>query len=679
MTGVPTNGGEGGGGDAYRALAAELERAKTRASQAEIALKDVHGSTSWKLTAPLRALLAWLRRVDVSGAPELNHATLEAPPGFPSELQRLDPPLASSDASARIVDGRPLLAALLPPGFEEAADASGTQAWLYAGVRPSAPTVAVWGSVELARELALCAHVALLDDASWMLRLHEVVPDLVLLAPDARYSLTNGGDWVGHMANFCNERGVPIALWIWNDEDGLALKLAEHASAIFVLCETARQSVKKILPNKPIFVLPLGVAPELYNPIRTPGLQRLSERTAGVRMSDTLSGMLEDFATVQADAALLACESYWDLPASRVAGAMSGVENVLGVLRPEDKVALWKAGIGEQLTKDSRKPAWWTTQQILRMAACGVHANRNEKASSGADADVLTHVDPTVGTRAEVAGLSALTTAHRAMRKAIGASMLSRLEAMAGHLGRETPRKRHDTVSCLLVSKRPALARIAVESMLAQAYSSLEVILVLHGVSGEVASGIRYALPDRVRVLAEPEHRSLGYCLNMAFEASSGSYWLKIDDDDIYGPCYVQDMMLHARSIDYDLIGKPLVFTLFEQDDALFLDAGMLEFANTLHRGSWPKGVVCGATLGGRREVLEHQPFPSSRRHGVDSLFLDECSRRDMSLLVADPFNFTCTRNESERSHTWVGNERVIRSRGVRLGGRASIGEVVNL
>lgn len=673
MTDAPTN-HDRGRGDAYRDLAAQLELAKTRAAQADFELRDLRGSTSWKLTAPLRALATWLRRPEAHDAPESDHVELEVPLGIPPELQRFNPPPASSDASARIIDGRPLLAPILPPGFEESVDAVGRQAWTHAGNRPLVPSIGVLGSIELVRELAFCAHTTLLHDANWMLRFQEVIPDLVLLAPDTRSGSVNASDWVGDMADFCGRRGVPIALWMWDEEDESALALTAHASAVFVLCEAARLSVAKLLPDKPVYVLPLGIAPELYNPIRTPGLRRLSERTAGVRMSDALSSMLERIATTRVDMSLLYCESYWDIPASRAAAGMSGAWNVLGVLRPEDKVALWKAGVGEVLAKDPQKPVWWRAQQTLRMAACEAHAEADD--AFGVAASTLDA--PATGMRAKLAGLSKLAIAHQAMREALASSMAGRLEVMARHLGKEQTWRTQEKVSCLLVSKRPALATTAIDAMLKQTHLNLEVVLVLHGVSGNVALGVSDEFPDRVRVLHAPEHRSLGYCLNQAFGASSGSYWLKIDDDDVYGPRYVQDMMLHAQSIDYDLVGKPLVFTLFEQDDALYMDPETLGFANTLHRQGWPNGVVCGATLGGRRDVLERQPFPSVRRHGVDSLFLDECSRQGMSLLVADPFNFTCTRNEGARSHTWVGNERVIRSRGVKIGGGASIGELVN-
>lgn len=666
----------------YRDIAIELILAKARAARAEAELDAIRSSNSWRLTAPLRAFVVWLDALGKDKQVDSGQPKLAAPKRLPLQLCRLDLPPISSDGVGRVVDGRPLLADALPPGFQSILDGRGERGKFDAAGRRDMPVIAFWGNIELYRELMFCGDVAWLDEIEWASRLDEVTPEFVLLAPDARNRAAEAEGWIGRMIEACHQRGIPVAAWIWDVEDGFAQSIASRASAIFVLCKAAKQSIAGRFPSMPVFIAPPAIATTLYNPIRTLELQRLSTEMEGVAISDTLSDALEEPGLLRIAGLPLLYESYWNLPASRLADEMTGQGSVLGVLRPEDKVAVWKAGACEILSESPRKPRWWNDQQALRIAACGARMVRPRPISLGAGAG-----DPEDGlarSGAPLARLREMANAHRAMRDALKADLVVRMGEMRLCLGGgRDPGGRADNrgeelVSCLLVSKRPELAMEAVGAMLGQTYARLEVVLLLHGVTDEAASGIESRFRERVRVLSAPTSWSLGRCLNEAFAASRGTYWLKIDDDDIYGVRYVQDMMLHAGRLDHDLVGKPLVFTLFEQDDALYFDAEMAAFSNTIHRGGWPRGVVCGATLGGRRGVLERQGFPADRRHGIDSLFLDECANHGMSLLVTDPFGFTCTRNAATRSHTWVGNESVVRSRGTRIGGRSVVESMVN-
>ncbi|MEU8384472.1 glycosyltransferase [Streptosporangium sp. NPDC048865] len=107
------------------------------------------------------------------------------------------------------------------------------------------------------------------------------------------------------------------------------------------------------------------------------------------------------------------------------------------------------------------------------------------------------------------------------------------------------------TVSVLLVTRRPDMVGFALEQLSRQRGAEFEVILTLHGVPA-THPGVAGALAsfERPVTVVEADGSTVfGTVLNQAAARASGSFLLKMDDDDWYGPDFVSDLLLaHSYS-----------------------------------------------------------------------------------------------------------------------------------
>ena len=135
-------------------------------------------------------------------------------------------------------------------------------------------------------------------------------------------------------------------------------------------------------------------------------------------------------------------------------------------------------------------------------------------------------------------------------------SLRARARQILGAAGLEGPSL--PLVSVLVPTRRPDRLPAVIDAVTAQTYPRLELVLGLHG-DGFPRARLdeqlsRVACPGRaVRVPAEC---SLGEVLNEALAASSGEIVAKFDDDDLYGPEHLWDLVLAAEYSGAALVGK---------------------------------------------------------------------------------------------------------------------------
>ena len=135
-------------------------------------------------------------------------------------------------------------------------------------------------------------------------------------------------------------------------------------------------------------------------------------------------------------------------------------------------------------------------------------------------------------------------------------SLRTRARQILAAAGREGPGL--PMVSVLVPTRRPDRLAAAVDAVAAQTYPHVELVLGLHGESFERdrtgAQLDRLGCPARaVKVGAE---RSLGEVLNAALRVSEGRKIAKFDDDDLYGPHHLWDLVLASEYSQAALVGK---------------------------------------------------------------------------------------------------------------------------
>lgn len=670
---------------AWRQLALERRRLAELQSQ----LSQLHKSTSWRITAPMRKLVGLLRR---GGKPKLGldgemTAARRVPNGIPGELLRADLDQPVGERSGRLIDCVPFLRGLVgEPLLQSMQAPNGSSArWSFSEKR-DVPAVGFIGDEELGRELAYSASVDRLAPGNALEWLERNRIDFLLVSPafhvaewewasSFRYD-REPGETLAKVLDYCCETAIPIVFWlrIAVDDYPRVSRLIATASKVYACNAKLREIIAPYCKNDEPGILHASVEVALHNPLTTTSLRELKAGLAGACLVDAMQDRIETpdsvvAGRIPAGNKLIFTETYWSIPVE-VLDSLTVESDFWGTARSMDKLVLGKLISSELVVSSMLRPNWWNGLQVKR-------AESQQVILFGEDEPALSPEGGMVGQIREAISRH-VTARQRWLSDDTSERLAVILRDVNPASSRELSGRTWPSAACFLVSKRPQNIGRAIQGFLSQKYPNKHLILVLHGHSrGDIPSE---CMPGPgITLLEAPAHFSLGDCLNMAFDNSGADYWFKLDDDDFYGSEYLSDMMVYAGKVPFDLIGKPLAFSYFQSDGSLYVDPAMYEAANMIHVEDWKPGFVCGATLGGRRDALERVRFPNGIRSGVDSEFMRECESQGMRLLVTDPFNFVCFRSSDPSVHTWVGNEAEVRARGVRIGGPDDIAWLVDV
>jgi hypothetical protein len=200
------------------------------------------------------------------------------------------------------------------------------------------------------------------------------------------------------------------------------------------------------------------------------------------------------------------------------------------------------------------------------------------------------------------------------------------------------------TVGALLVSRRPGEVPGAVARMAIQSYRPVELVVGLHGVKStpHIQAAIA-ACELQVTLLELDGDLSLGECLNRAAGATSASVLAKIDDDDHYGPAYLEDGVHALRHSGAGVVVKAAQFTYLAARDETVLRRARQEHV-------FLDGSTAGATFLIQRSLWEAVRFPH-RTRGEDLRFLRGVRAVGGSVYAGSRWEFCYVR---KAGHTWT-------------------------
>lgn len=212
-------------------------------------------------------------------------------------------------------------------------------------------------------------------------------------------------------------------------------------------------------------------------------------------------------------------------------------------------------------------------------------------------------------------------------------------------------------VSAVVATRRPAFLADAVAMVRAQTYPKVELVVVLHGTRGrELPAAARSALRAADRVLEAPAADPLGACLGRGIAASSGAVLAKIDDDDLYGPGYLEEAVAAHAAGQGDVIGKTEAYVYLQAERQLLLwRAGA---------GGRTQRYLLGSTLLFPRRLGERpgfRPLPL----GVDLAFLDDCEALGCRFYATSRRHLVVRRMAAADHHTWRASADLFRPQGV--------------
>lgn len=202
------------------------------------------------------------------------------------------------------------------------------------------------------------------------------------------------------------------------------------------------------------------------------------------------------------------------------------------------------------------------------------------------------------------------------------------------------------SVSAVVCTNRPHQLDHVLTQAGRQVQVDLQVVVAAHGFSPDEG-----ALRARARELgvADLVIRSvegsvpLGGVFNSGVAAADGVVVTKMDDDDYYGPHYLEDLLHAKRFSRASVVGKHAHYMFVAEANAT-----LLRFPHAEQRFTH---MVMGPTITANRDLFVEIPFDQLGR-GEDSAFLRAVAAAGGSIYSADRFNFVQARG-LHQGHTW--------------------------
>ena len=686
-------------------LAQQQRSLRERATVLEVQLRQVLTSTSWRITAPLRRLRTLIGApppLAEIATPLVSKGEAAADQVWDSVLPRSTSArmlLASAEQAAktnhpcRLLGLEHSMQGLVSDALLTCAAPEDRGATLYFGRAANPPSIAFLGSDELATELAHDVRVAQLRQDGWREQLNVAPFAFLLLEPvwhvgnrEWRNALAADGrqrDLVEELLSHCREKGLPTVLWFRGDAAtaGHFNWLLDHVDAAYAMDEAAAVALQGG-GRRPVEVLAPAIQPALHNPLRS--WEHLAEADWRQRVLydgwfDLQEGAAEEpLLKALQDEHLLVAESEWEFGGVRLDDMPSFKRNAIGCVDLLGKLAVSRMVGGEVFRRSPLIPDWRRRVMMLRSMACGslVADLSGDEWRVG---ELPLREGPEELARRIPALLSDRLTrdrlVHSAFREVFShhclSDRLNRISADLGlplHFGPPPA-----SVACLLVTMRPQLLAGCLERFRADVYPHKELVVVLHGYEASLQEARALIMPgERISIYQLGREHSLGSCLNFAAAQTDAEYWAKVDDDDLYGPDYLSDVMLYRRAFDFPLAGKTAAFIYNEADQEVRWDPRYAAGRSLQLRraGQGERIHIAGGTLVGKSSVLADVPFSVTRRRGSDTEFLRRADAAGLPFVSLDYFNFALFRSGAEGFHTWNADLEQMkqRTRSVALG-----------
>ncbi|WP_157430615.1 glycosyltransferase family protein [Actinomadura macra] len=432
---------------------------------------------------------------------------------------------------------------------------------------------------------------------------------------------------VRELAAWCRERGVPTAYW----DTGAGLgDAAGSFDRVFTVAAAAVPEYRRKLGHDRVTHLPFAAQPRLHNPVRVQDQGRYSLLYEGEYDQDA--------------EALIA-------PAPRLGGhfAATGFPHLYRQRVvppwPYEQAAAARKRYKVMIAPDERR--------AYEAAAAGVpivHHRADPEPAFG-PAVVGEENAPRI-LRALLGGPELRDRqAHLALRHVHAEhTYRHRVDTVLEQLGMDAARaSRNDrpAVSLVMSTCRAEQIAPAVEMVARQRWRPLQLVMVLHGLDLDPVDVQKRAMTagiDDVVVLAADSSRTLGGCLNMAIDAADGEYIGKVDDDELYGPHYLSDLLPAFSYTEAGVVGK-----LAHYAHLASIDATLLRYPDLEHRYV---DVLRGGALLGEGDLMRSYRFADVGR-GEDTDLFRRLRSDGVRVYAADRYSFVTIRHADAKRHTW--------------------------
>jgi spore maturation protein CgeB len=522
----------------------------------------------------------------------------------------------------------------------------------------------------------------------WRQVLATSMPDLLFVESAWQ---GNNGQWRLHLTeqpseelralvSWCRDAGIPTVFW--NKEDppnyDLFLETAKLFDQVFTVDADRIPHYQRDLGHDRVDLLPFAAQPRLHNPVQRGPVQRGPVRRSPGREYDVAfagTWFADKHASRREQLELLLTPArdhglhIWSrlqnedrryrfphryrqhvvgsLPYERMLGAYTSYKLFLNV----NSVTTSKTMCSRRLFELSaaQTPVVTTpAASVEPFFGADVEVVRDEAEARAAIEVLLAHED--------LRDRMAL----RAHRRVYDEHLVThRVDTVLRAIDRDTP-VATPTVSAIVPTIRPGQLDHVLRQVGTQTWPHLQLVLVLHGIDvpPDLEARARDAGVTDLVVRRADADVTLGAALNLGVQAADGQLVAKLDDDNLYLPDYLTDLV---RALDYsgaDVAGKWAHFVHLEASRL-----NLLRFAEHEHRFT---DLVQGGTLLTGRDLAAELRFEDLPRR-VDTTFLHKVRRGGGTVYSADRFNFVSVRRADPAGHTWHVTERDLLRRSSRL------------
>lgn len=239
------------------------------------------------------------------------------------------------------------------------------------------------------------------------------------------------------------------------------------------------------------------------------------------------------------------------------------------------------------------------------------------------------------GLRLQRAVLADHTGAHRA-------------RALSAAAGLDVPRIVPATISAVVPTNRTHELDNVFGNLGRQDHPATELVLVLHGLETDDADLRRRASEagvQELQIVHADASLTLGACMNLGVDAAGGQYIAKMDDDNIYGPRYLSDLLAAFGYTDAGIVGKWAHYVWLRSTGAV-----VLRYPDSEHR--YERRIQGGSMLFAG-DVARDVRFSDIPR-AVDSDILDRSMEQGVRVYSGDRYNYVSVRGDDRHSHTWT-------------------------
>lgn len=179
-----------------------------------------------------------------------------------------------------------------------------------------------------------------------------------------------------------------------------------------------------------------------------------------------------------------------------------------------------------------------------------------------------------------------------------------------------------------------------------QRFPGKKLIVVVNGPAHGSLASVRAA---GVTFLSSGPHQSLAKNTALAFiREQGGGFFATMDDDDWYGPSYLDEIAGYAKS--YDVLGKQWHFVSLSEGSTDPAEPPTLICSGDRY-ASRETGWLTGGTLSGWAERALDFPVLSS---GEDTRWCELMARRGARIFGLSPYHYLYRRNYAGARHTWL-------------------------